>query len=157
MAEKAKARIRAAWRDAMRRFITGVKDGKACMVKVIDHDLGGTEITGADFIDFSVNPPAPRPPGNAGFLDAQLAPGHLKWLTTYFPPNAEFPMMHQTDSIDLHTILSGSIDLILDDGAHRISAGDCVVVAGVDHAWKAGPEGCVSSLVMIGTPPPAAA
>jgi hypothetical protein len=33
-------------------------------------------------------------------------------------------------------------------------AGDCVVVTGVGHAWRPGPEGCVMSVVVIGTPPP---
>jgi hypothetical protein len=30
------------------------------------------------------------------------------------------------------------------------------VVNGVGHAWRAGPAGCVMSVIVIGTPPPAA-
>jgi hypothetical protein len=33
-----------------------------------------------------------------------------------------------------------------------LSAGDCAVVAGVDHAWRTGPEGCTTSIVIVGTP-----
>ncbi len=33
-------------------------------------------------------------------------------------------------------------------------AGDLVVLAGVDHAWRAGPDGARLSAVLIGTPPP---
>ena len=40
--------------------------------------------------------------------------------------------MHHTDTIDLDTISSGSIELLLDDGAHSLERGDCVVVAGVE-------------------------
>ena len=76
-------------------------------------------------------------------------------MTTYFPPNGEWPAMHYTDTIDCHTVIAGSVDLILDDGAHRLAAGDCVMVTGVDHAWKAGPDGCTTSILLIGTPPPA--
>ena len=43
--------------------------------------------------------------------------------------------------------------LILDDGAHACSPGDCVVLSGVDHAWKTGPSGCRMSTVAVGTPP----
>jgi len=41
---------------------------------------------------------------------------------------------------------------VLDDGAHRLEPGDTVVVAGVDHAWRAGPDGCTMVNTMIGTP-----
>ena len=52
-------------------------------------------------------------------------------------PNSETPM-HHTDTLDLQTVLSGSVDLVLDDGAHRVEHGDLVVLTGVDHAWKTG-------------------
>jgi mannose-6-phosphate isomerase-like protein (cupin superfamily) len=140
----------------MRRFVTGVKDGKSCMVRVTEVSLDRSEISGHDFIDFSVNPPAPRPAGDGAFLDVQLPVGGVKWVTSHFPPGSAWPTMHHTDTIDCHTIISGSIDLILDDGPHTLSAGDCVIVTGVDHAWQAGDEGCISSLLLIGTPSPEA-
>ncbi|MGQ9348086.1 hypothetical protein [Mycolicibacterium gilvum] len=69
-------------------------------------------------------------------------------------PDSETPM-HHTDTLDLETVLSGSVDLVLDDGSHRLEQGDLVVLTGVDHAWRAGPDGCRLSAVLIGTPPPA--
>jgi hypothetical protein len=69
----------------------------------------------------------------------------MLWLE----PNGEAPM-HHTDTIDLDTVVSGSIELVLDDGAHAMGVGDCAVVTGVDHAWRAGPEGCVFAAAMIG-------
>jgi len=50
-------------------------------------------------------------------------------------------------------VLSGSIELILDDGEHPLVAGDHVVVTGVDHAWRAGPDGCRISIISLGVSP----
>jgi hypothetical protein len=72
-----------------------------------------------------------------------VAPGFaiaLPYATTQSPPPAR---------------PHGNADLILDDGVHRVEAGDMVVMNGVDHAWKAGPDGYRMSAVLIGTPPPA--
>jgi quercetin dioxygenase-like cupin family protein len=62
--------------------------------------------------------------------------------------------MHYKDTLDLVLVQEGSADLVLDDGAHPVVAGDLVVMPGVDHAWKAGPDGCRVVVVSVGTPPP---
>lgn len=137
----------------MRRLVTGVRDGKSCIVQedtIIPH---GEDLIHNRFYAVEVNPPPVRPAGMGVLLDVQVPAGSLAHATVYFPPNGGWPRMHQTDSIDLHTIISGSLELILDDGAHTLSAGDCAVVAGVDHAWRTGPEGCTTSIIIIGTPP----
>jgi quercetin dioxygenase-like cupin family protein len=64
--------------------------------------------------------------------------------------------MHYTDTIDVDTVLEGSVSIILDDGPHWLEVGDTVVVNGVDHAWEAGPSGATVSVVLLGTPSPAA-
>jgi len=47
------------------------------------------------------------------------------------------PGMHTTDSIDFGIVLSGEVDLELDNGATRhLKAGDCVVQNGTRHAWR---------------------
>jgi mannose-6-phosphate isomerase-like protein (cupin superfamily) len=61
--------------------------------------------------------------------------------------------MHHTDTLDFDMILEGSVEIVLDDGPHRLGPGDCVVVTGVDHVWKAGPDGFVMSVTLMGTPP----
>jgi uncharacterized cupin superfamily protein len=43
--------------------------------------------------------------------------------------------MHHSDSVDFSIVLEGTVDLILDDGTHRLGPGDGVVMNGVDHAW----------------------
>lgn len=59
--------------------------------------------------------------------------------------------MHHTDSVDFDVVLEGSVDLILDDGAHPLQRGDSVVMTGVDHAWRAGQDGCVLAASNVGS------
>lgn len=91
----------------------------------------------------------------ADLLDLVVAPGALRWAAIEYAPGAEFAM-HHTDTVDFDVVLSGSVDLILDDGAHRLAVGDGVVITGVDHAWLAGPQGCRLSVLTIGASPPGA-
>jgi hypothetical protein len=51
-------------------------------------------------------------------------------------------------------LVDGAVDLIRDDGEHPLAAGDTVVVTGVDHAWRAGPDGRWLSVLTIGASPP---
>jgi hypothetical protein len=139
----------------MRRVITGVKDGKSCVVEVREITPGGDQGGVFDFVQFAVDPPPPRPPGHGALLDLHVPQGHVKWSTSYSPPNAEFATVHHTDSIDCHAVIQGSCALILDDGAHWLEVGDFVIVNGVDHAWKTGPQGSLCSSLFIATPPPA--
>lgn len=47
------------------------------------------------------------------------------------------PGMHRTDTVDIDVIISGEVDLELDDGEEvHMKAGDCVVMNGVRHAWR---------------------
>jgi hypothetical protein len=139
----------------MRRLITGMKDGKSCVVKVLEFEGDGPDVVMQDFIELALNPLPARPRGRAAFLDLGVAPGKMKWVTTYGPPNSGHPTMHHTNTIDCHTVIAGSIDLILDDGTHTLSAGDCAIIMGVDHAWMGRATGCKSSIIFIGTEPPA--
>jgi mannose-6-phosphate isomerase-like protein (cupin superfamily) len=68
---------------------------------------------------------------------------------------ADAPGMHTTDSIDFVVVLSGRVELELDDGEKRmVSAGDCVVQRATRHRWiPVGSEPLVMAVVMLGTPP----
>ena len=92
----------------------------------------------------------PEPPL---LIDQQLATGMIRWMIVDYGPGAETPT-HHTDTLDLETVLDGSVELRLDDGVHHLEPGDMVVMTGVDHAWKAGPRGCRLSAVLLGTPLP---
>ncbi len=45
------------------------------------------------------------------------------------------PFMHRTRSVDYAIILSGEIDMLLDDSEVHLKAGDVVVQQGTNHAW----------------------
>ena len=45
------------------------------------------------------------------------------------------PMMHRTRSLDYVIILSGEIDLLLDEGEVHFKAGDVLVQQATNHAW----------------------
>jgi quercetin dioxygenase-like cupin family protein len=85
-------------------------------------------------------------------VDAAGPPGLPRWYVVDYAPAATTPL-HHTDSVDFDVVLEGSVDVLLDDGAHRLEVGDCIVMNGVDHGWRAGPQGCRSLVLVIGTPP----
>jgi len=88
----------------------------------------------------------------ADLLDLGVPAGALRWTVIEYAPGAEFSM-HHTDTVDFDVVLSGSVELILDDGGHLLTVGDSVVVKGVDHAWRAGPQGCRLNVMTIGVSP----
>ena len=65
------------------------------------------------------------------------------------------PRMHRTDSIDYAVVLSGEIDMELDD--HRtvpLKAGDLVVQRGTIHAWvNHGSDPCEIAFVLVAANP----
>jgi quercetin dioxygenase-like cupin family protein len=140
----------------VKTVITGVDaDGKSCVVSQDETALDQLAPGFAMGIPYATatSPPPARPSGTAPLIDQGIAPGLVRWMVVDLGPDSETPM-HHTDTLDLQTVLSGSVDLVLDDGAHRLERGDLVVLTGVDHAWRGGPDGCRLGAVLIGTPPP---
>ncbi|MFL6795985.1 MAG: cupin domain-containing protein, partial [Xanthobacteraceae bacterium] len=45
------------------------------------------------------------------------------------------PLMHRTRTIDYAVVLSGEIDMMLDDSTVHVKAGDVVVQQATNHAW----------------------
>ena len=69
------------------------------------------------------------------------------------------PRNHRTDSIDYAVVISGEIDMELDDGmvAH-LKQGDVLVQRGTIHNWvNRGKEACVIAFVLISAKPVSAA
>ena len=63
------------------------------------------------------------------------------------------PGMHTTRTIDYQIILSGEIDLELDEGEVHLKAGDIVVQRATRHGWfNRGTEPCICAAVMINSP-----
>jgi hypothetical protein len=48
---------------------------------------------------------------------------------------ARHPYVHRTESVDYGIILSGEIDMVLDDSEVRLKAHDVVIQQGTTHAW----------------------
>lgn len=141
----------------MRTFITGVDaDGRSCVVSRDDLTLDQLTPAFAMGIPYATttSPPPARPTGSGPLIDQGIAPGFVRWMVVDMGPESETPL-HHTDTLDLQTVVSGAVDLVLDDGAHRLQTGDLAVLTGVDHAWRTGSEPCRLSAVLIGTPPPA--
>lgn len=57
------------------------------------------------------------------------------------------PGMHRTRTVDYAVIISGEIDLLLDDTDVHLKAGDVVVQCGTNHAWvnRGALQNCVCS------------
>jgi hypothetical protein len=63
--------------------------------------------------------------------------------------------MHRTESIDYAIVLSGEIDMLLDDSEVHLKAGDIVIQQGTYHAWaNRGPVPCVIAFTLIGAKVP---
>lgn len=142
-----------------RLLITGVDpSGRSCATRDEPVALHGD--AGRGGLLYSVLYSAPSLPSIAAggrvadLLDLVVPPGALRWTMIEYVPGAEFAM-HHTDTVDFDVVLAGSVELILDDGAHPLAVGDSAVVTGVDHAWRAGPDGCRLAVMTIGAAPPA--
>ncbi|WP_419925972.1 cupin domain-containing protein [Candidatus Poriferisocius sp.] len=94
--------------------------------------------------------------GDAPVSDMQLNPpgGGITWKHVTIPAAMadRAAMMHQTPTIDFVRIVEGTVDLELPSQPPvHLSAGDCVIQRGTDHAWRNTGDGPFTlSAVMIG-------
>jgi mannose-6-phosphate isomerase-like protein (cupin superfamily) len=151
----------------VRKLITGVDaGGRSCLLEeseVAPAPVGGHGVSVARVFATNESPPAARPPGLGDTVDVRLPPGFLRWMAVEHRPYEEVTRngsvtsttMHHSDALDLVFVQEGTAELVLQDGAHAVAAGDFVVTPGVDHAWRAGPDGCRFVVVSVGMPPPA--
>jgi len=65
------------------------------------------------------------------------------------------PRNHRTDSIDYAVVMSGEIEMELDDGVvAKLKTGDVLVQRGTIHNWiNRGPDACVIAFVLISAKP----
>jgi mannose-6-phosphate isomerase-like protein (cupin superfamily) len=95
-------------------------------------------------VDF---PPMTR---GEGLLPDQLAReiGEPHAAADCAPPR--HPFMHRTRSVDFAVVLSGEIEMLLDDSEVMLRAGDVVVQQGTSHAWvNRGTQTCRIAFVML--------
>ena len=64
------------------------------------------------------------------------------------------PRNHRTDSVDYAVVMSGEIDMELDDSVVHLKAGDVLVQRGTIHNWvNGGTQPCVIAFVLIDAKP----
>jgi mannose-6-phosphate isomerase-like protein (cupin superfamily) len=166
---------------AIRRVVTGHdRNGKAVVLsdwscpKVIHFSAGQdsthvwlNERTPAEFSDddpTSRYAALPPPAKGAAFRIVEFpptTPERIAQLTRtdvfadeHVTPGAQaraHPMMHRTESIDYVVIMSGEIDMLMDDSEVHMKAGDVMVQQGTNHAWvnRSG-KPCIVAFAMIG-------
>ncbi len=63
---------------------------------------------------------------------------------------ARHAFMHRTKSVDYALVLSGEIDMLLDDSEVHMKAGDVMVQQATNHAWvNRGTETCRIAFVLV--------
>lgn len=104
------------------------------------------------------------PVDNDGFQDptsgsfkTTVEGGSVFRIVRYAPGVA--PRNHRTDSIDYAVVISGEIEMHLDDNVVvKLKAGDVLVQRGTIHNWvNRGSEACVIAFVLISAKPVTAA
>jgi mannose-6-phosphate isomerase-like protein (cupin superfamily) len=64
--------------------------------------------------------------------------------------NLRDPGMHRTRTVDYAVILSGEIDMLMDDSEVHLNAGDVVIQRGTNHAWvNRGNAPCKIAFILI--------
>jgi quercetin dioxygenase-like cupin family protein len=81
-----------------------------------------------------------------------LSNGTVFRVVEFAPGGA--PRVHRTDSIDYAVVISGEIDMELDDSVVHVKAGDVLVQRGTIHNWvNRGSAPCVIAFVLIDAKP----
>lgn len=137
----------------MRSLIAGVDAaGRSCILSEVPiKDRGGEGPSFRnDVFTLRETPPPPRPATRASYHETGIAPGHADFLVLQMPAGIEHPM-HYTDTLNFHTVVAGSVEVLLDDGPHLLDTGDSLVLPGIDHGWRAGPSGCTQTILNLGS------
>ncbi|MBI3089531.1 MAG: cupin domain-containing protein [Candidatus Tectomicrobia bacterium] len=106
----------------------------------------------------------PPPANGSNFRIVEFLPqqGELDWssqeafkamgVAPVLPPGQKprHPGMHRTDTLDYALVLSGEIDMLMDDSEIHVKQGDVVIQQGTNHAWaNRGKAPCVIAFVLI--------
>jgi quercetin dioxygenase-like cupin family protein len=147
----------------IRRVVTGhTTDGRAKVEvdeiakNVISNRPGASSSVIWSTTGFPVDNDGFRDP-TSGTFKTTVENGTVFRVVRYQPGVA--PRNHRTDSIDYAVVISGAIDMELDDGVTvKLKAGDVLVQRGTIHNWvNRGSEDCVIAFVLISAKPVTAA
>ena len=138
---------------------------------VTGHDANGRAIVNID--EMTQNPPSGRPgrlacvvwttegfpvdntgddDGGKRQVGTTLKNGTVFRVVEFMPGVS--PRVHRTDSIDYAVVMSGEIDMELDDSVVHLKAGDVLVQRGTVHNWvNRSTEPCVIAFILIDAEP----
>jgi quercetin dioxygenase-like cupin family protein len=89
----------------------------------------------------------------ARLLGTPPPPNGTRFTVNDIPPGRIGPM-HRTDTIDYVIVLSGEIEMEMDDSTIRLKAGDVLVQRGANHAWvNRGTEPARVAFILIDAKP----
>jgi quercetin dioxygenase-like cupin family protein len=142
----------------IRRVVTGHDEGGKAVVQ-IDEVCGNVISRRERHHSCVVWSTETFPVDNSGAEDASARPvattppeGTVFRVIEYGPGVA--PRNHRTNTLDYAVVISGEIDMELDDGVVHLKAGDVVVQRGTIHNWvNRGSEPCVIAFALIGAHP----
>jgi mannose-6-phosphate isomerase-like protein (cupin superfamily) len=91
--------------------------------------------------------------------EAKMEPGFLMKAVGPMAPArgrpVTHPLMHRTRSVDYAVVLSGEIDMMLDDTVVHLKPGDTIVQQATNHAWvNHGTETCRILFVLMDSKQP---
>jgi quercetin dioxygenase-like cupin family protein len=116
---------------------------------VTDHDAQGRATVAIDERCANVTS---RRPGHQSCVVWTGADGTIFRIVEYQPGVA--PRKHRTETIDYAVVLSGEIDMQLDDSVVRLRGGDVLVQQATMHDWvNRGSEPCVIAFVLVPAKP----
>ena len=142
---------------AFRRVVTGhTPEGKATVLFDSALDTRETRPGAASRVIWTTKG---LPADNDDPSDAALRPvgtsehdGTVFRIVHYAP--GVTPRNHRTSSVDYAVVLSGAIDMVLDDETVHLAVGDVLVQRGTIHNWvNNGSEPCVIAFVLVGANP----
>jgi quercetin dioxygenase-like cupin family protein len=116
---------------------------------VTDHDERGRSRVA---IDERCSNVISRRPGHQSCVAWTGGDGTIFRVVEYQPGVA--PRMHRTETIDYAVVVSGEIDMQLDDGTVHLRAGDVLVQQATLHDWvNRGSAPCVIAFVLVPAKP----
>jgi mannose-6-phosphate isomerase-like protein (cupin superfamily) len=142
----------------IRRVVTGHDDGGKAIVK-IDEICKNVRSGRENHHSCVVWSTGAFPSDNSGWEDGALreigstdSKGTVFRIVRYDPGVA--PRNHRTDSTDYAVVISGEIDMEMDEAIVHLKQGDVLVQRGTVHNWNnRGSEPCVIAFALIAAEP----
>lgn len=83
------------------------------------------------------------------YLHDEFPPGGTRCRVISYGANRRSPF-HTTSTLDYLVLLEGEMTLLLEESEVTLRPGDCMVMTGVVHGWRVGPEGSKLFAVQVG-------